>query len=441
MWRRAVTRTKPAARMPTRTISILLAYNNTGYHNLMRLVTIAQLDGYYYKPRVDRELLVQYHEGLIALSACAGGEVATHIRNGNLEEAERVARWYDDTFGHGNYYLELQAHAHQWDEQRAINEAKIGLSKKTGVPLVVTADAHYSIPTDREAHEILLCVQTGKTIGDAGRMTMEMDLYVTGPGDVKSRWSHLPEVYENTVAIAERCQVEIKLGGILIPTFPLPEGLTERDYLRQLCWQGLAWRYGGIPKEDVPHITQDKAVDLVDNAVSERLNYELGVIGRMGYDGYFLIVSDFINWGKNAGIIFGPGRGSAAGSIVAYSLNITDLDPLKYDLLFERFLNPDRISMPDIDIDIQDTRRGEVIDYVTEKYGQERVAQIITFGTMAARNAVRDTGRVLGMPYDEVDRMAKTGTACRCRAATFRWLWRWASKPARASSSVPSPIW
>ena len=387
---------------------ILLAYNNVGYHNLMKLVTIAQLEGYYYKPRVDRELLTTYHEGLIALSACAGGEVASNIRNGNLAEAENVVRWYDETFGRDNYYLELQDHAHQWDEQRVINEAKIELSKKTGVPLVVTADSHYSSHKDREAHEILLCVQTGKTMGDAGRMTMDMDLFVTGPDDVKSRWSHMPEVYENTVKIAERCDVSIELGRILIPTFPVPEeGLSERDYLHRLCWQGLAWRYGGIHKEDLVHQTEAKVRALVEPNIAARLQYELEVIGRMGYDGYFLIVSDFINWGKNQGIIFGPGRGSAAGSIVAYAMNITDLDPMKYDLLFERFLNPDRISMPDIDIDIQDTRRGEVIDYVTEKYGQERVAQIITFGTMAARNAVRDTGRALGYSYAEVDAIAK----------------------------------
>jgi DNA polymerase-3 subunit alpha len=387
---------------------ILLAYNNVGYHNLMRLVTIAQLDGYYYKPRVDHELLEKYHEGLIALSACAGGEVASNIRNGNSVEAERIALWYESVFGHGNYYLELQDHAHQWDEQRIINEGKIALSNKTGIPLVVTADSHYSEHGDREAHEILLCVQTGKTMGDAGRMTMDMDLFVTSPEDVKSRWAHLPEVYENTVKIAQRCDVTIELGRILIPTFDVPEGFSnEREYLHALCWQGLAWRYGQVPKEDLVHMTQAKVISLVEKNISDRLIYELEVIGRMGYDGYFLIVSDFINWGKNQGIIFGPGRGSAAGSIVAYAMNITDLDPMKYDLLFERFLNPDRISMPDIDIDIQDTRRGEVIEYVTEKYGQERVAQIITFGTMAARNAVRDTGRALGYSYAEVDAIAK----------------------------------
>lgn len=387
---------------------ILLAYNNTGYQNLMKLISIAQLEGYYYKPRVDRALLEQYHEGLIALSACAGGEVATHIRSGNMAEAQGVVEWYDNTFGRGNYYLELQDSEHQWAEQKKINDGKIVLSKLTGVPIVLTDDAHYSRHEDREAHETLLCVQTGKTLDDADRMKMDMDLYVVGPEEIMQRWSHLPEAIENTVKIAERCDVTIEQGGVLIPTFPVPEtGISERDYLHRLCWQGLAWRYGGIPKEDIIHITEEKARTLVDIKMVERLDFELSVIAKMGYDGYFLIVSDFINWGKNQGIIFGPGRGSAAGSIVAFAMNITDLDPMKYDLLFERFLNPDRISMPDIDIDIQDTRRGEVIEYVTEKYGQEHVAQIITFGTMAARNAVRDTGRVLGMPYSEVDAIAK----------------------------------
>ena len=387
---------------------ILIATTTAGYHNLIKLVSIAQLEGYYYKPRIDHELLEQYHEGLIALSACAGGEVATHITEGNMAEAERVARWYDETFGHGNYYLELQAHEHQWDTQKLINDGKIELAKKTGIPLVVTADSHYSRHENRDAHETLLCVQTGKTLDDASRMTMSMDLYLSSPEEIKERFTRVPEAYENTVKIAERCNVELDLGKILIPTFEVPQEFKdEREYLHHLCWQGLAWRYGGIPKEDIIHITEAKARKLIDPVKVERLEYELGIIGKMGYDGYFLIVSDFINWGKNQGIIFGPGRGSAAGSIVSYVMNITDLEPLQYDLLFERFLNPDRVSMPDIDIDIQDTRRGEVIEYVTEKYGQERVAQIITFGTMAARNSVRDTGRVLGYSYDEVDRIAK----------------------------------
>ncbi len=386
---------------------ILLASSLKGYQNLMRLTSIAHLDGFYYKPRVDRELLAQYHEGLIVLSGCAGGEVAMHLRNGNMAGAEEAARWYATTFGEGNYYLELQDHEHQWAEQKRLNDELRKLAAQTGLPMVVTADSHYALPSDREAHEILLCVQTGKTIGDSDRMTMEMELSLTDPAELAGRWSGEPELITNTAAIAERCDLELELGGIHLPRFQVPTAQTEREYLEQLTFQGLAWRYGGIPKEDITHYTPAKARGVVAKEVVERLEFELGVIEKMGYESYFLVVADFINWGKNQGIIFGPGRGSAAGSIVAYALNITDLDPLKYDLLFERFLNPDRISMPDIDIDMQDTRRGEVIDYVVGKYGTERVAQIITFGTMAARNAVRDTGRALGMSYAEVDVIAK----------------------------------
>ncbi len=386
---------------------ILLAETNQGYQNLMKLVSIAQLDGYYYKPRIDRELLAKYHDGLIALSGCASGEVAMHIRNGDMAQAEEVVRWYRDTMGASNYFLELQDHEDQWDEQRVINEGKTKLATKLGIGLVVTADSHYAKAEDKEAHEILLCVQTGKFITDADRMTMNMDLFMSDPSELASRWQKQSEALVNTVRIAERCNVTLELGRILIPTFDVPSGETEREYLHKLCWQGLMWRYGSIAKEDLGLITEKRARQELSEAVITRADYELEVIGKMGYEGYFLIVADFINWGKNRGIIFGPGRGSAAGSIIAYAMNITDLDPLKYDLLFERFLNPDRVSMPDIDIDIQDSRREEVITYVTEKYGSERVAQIITFGTMAARNAVRDTGRVLAMPYGEVDLIAK----------------------------------
>ncbi|HSH31316.1 MAG TPA: DNA polymerase III subunit alpha [Candidatus Saccharimonadales bacterium] len=386
---------------------ILLAENHQGYQNLMRLVSIAHLDGFYYKPRIDRELLQKYREGLIALSACASGEVGGHIRNGQLDQAEAVVRWYLDLFGPEHYFLELQDHQDQWPVQKQINDGLLELSKRTGAQLVVTADSHYTRPTDKEAHEILLCVQTGKTVTDSGRMTMEMDLFVSDPREIAKRWSGHPEAVANTAKIAARCDVTLELGGILIPRFEVPSGGSEREYLHQLTWQGLMWRYGNIAKEDVSLMNEAKARASLDKTIIERTEFELSVIGKMGYDGYFLIVADFINWGKNRGIIFGPGRGSAAGSIVSYALNVTDLDPMKYELLFERFLNPDRISMPDIDIDIQDTRREEVIAYVTEKYGQERVAQIITFGTMAARNAVRDTGRVLGMTYGEVDVIAK----------------------------------
>lgn len=385
---------------------ILLAKNRQGYQNLMRLVSTAHLDGFYYKPRVDRELLEKYHEGLIALSACASGEVGRHILNGDLKQAAETVTWYQSVFGKDNYYLELQDHD-EWETQKQINKGLHQLAKQTGAPLVVTADCHYVHKGDREAHEILLCVQTGKTIGDTDRMEMEMDLYISSPEQIASRWQDYPEALANTVKIAEACDLDIELGQNLLPQFDLPAGQTDKKYLEELAYQGLAWRYGGIPKEDISHVTKEKSISLVTPEVAERLQYELEVVGRMGYESYFLIVADFINWGKNQGIIFGPGRGSAAGSIVAYALNITDLDPMKYDLLFERFLNPERVSMPDIDVDMQDTRRQEVIDYVVEKYGEKRVAQIITFGTMAARNAVRDTGRALGMPYSEVDVIAK----------------------------------
>lgn len=385
---------------------ILLAKNNQGYQNLMRLSTQAHLEGFYYKPRVDRKLLAELHEGLIALSGCASGEVGRHILNGAMKEARETVEWYRDTFGADNYYLELQDHE-EWEPQVRINKGLIELSQQTGVPLVVTADSHYTCREDREAHEVLLCVQTGKTIGDTDRMEMDMALFVSSPEEVAERWKHLPEAISNSVKIADQCEVELELDKILIPTFPTPDGKTEKQYLHELCWQGMMWRYGDIPKEDMHLMTEAQARKELDEVLVTRMDFELEVIGKMGYEGYFLIVADFINWGKNQGIIFGPGRGSAAGSIVAFALNVTDLDPIKYDLLFERFLNPDRISMPDIDIDIQDTRRGEVIDYVTEKYGQDRVAQIITFGTMAARNAVRDTGRALGMSYAEVDAIAK----------------------------------
>ncbi|MFI5240299.1 MAG: DNA polymerase III subunit alpha, partial [Candidatus Saccharimonadia bacterium] len=344
---------------------------------------------------------------LIALSACASGEVATQILNGDMAAAEEAVSWYKDTFGAKNYFLELQDHEQQWSQQKLINDGKKELSKKLGVDMVVTSDAHYCLPEDKETHEILLCVQTGKNIDDPTRMKMDMDLFLSSPEEISSRWSDFPDIIANTVKIANRCTVELELDQILIPSFEVPNGDTQRNYLHTLCWQGLMWRYGNIPKEDITTITEERARNELSKEVIERADFELGVISNMGYEGYFLIVADFINWGKNQGIMFGPGRGSAAGSIIAYAMNITELDPLKYDLLFERFLNPDRISMPDIDIDIQDSRREEVISYVIEKYGENRVAQIITFGTMAARNAVRDTGRVLGMSYGEVDTIAK----------------------------------
>ena len=386
---------------------ILLAMNNTGYQNLMKLSTTANLEGVYYKPRIDHDLLEKYNEGIIALSACAGGEIGENLRSGNYEEAKRIAEWYKSIFG-DRYYLEIQDH-NEWDVQQKINEGVFRLGKELGIQCVVTSDAHYLSEADQEAHEILLCVGTGAYLSDENRMSLkDFHLHVTDPGEIIERWgAEHPSIITNTKAIADRCEVNLEFGKILIPRFPVPEGETEKTYLDKLVWQGLAWRYGNATRDDMGNMSIQECRAKLDEATIGRADYELGVIENMGFNGYFLIIHDFINWGKNQGIIFGPGRGSAAGSIIAYALNITELDPLKYDLLFERFLNPDRISMPDVDIDIQDTRRDEVIQYCVEKYGSERVANIVTFGKMAARAAVRDVARVLQVPYGDADRLAK----------------------------------
>jgi DNA polymerase-3 subunit alpha len=392
---------------------IILAMNNQGYQNLMRLSSIANLEGMYYKPRIDRELLEQYNEGLIILSGCAGGELGENLQSDNYEEAKNVASWYKSVFG-DRYYLEMQDHGHleypsTWAVQTKINGYLEKLSKELDIPLVVTSDGHYLTHEDQDAHEILLCVGTGAFLADEKRMSLkDFELHVTEPEELISRWQKThPEAIENTRRIADRCNVELELGRILIPTFPTPDGFNEKTYLDLLVFRGLAWRYGGIEYKESGGLSVKEARKYIPKEVLERADYELEVIERMGFNGYFLIVQDFINWGKDRGIIFGPGRGSAAGSIVSYAVRITELDPLHYDLLFERFLNPDRISMPDVDIDIQDTRRDEVIAYCTEKYGVERVANIVTFGTMAARAAVRDVARVLQVPYAESDRLAK----------------------------------
>ncbi len=392
---------------------IILAMNNTGYQNLMKLSTTANLEGMYYKPRIDHELLEKYNEGLIILSGCASGELGENLRADNYEEAKSIAAWYKSVFG-DRYYLELQDHGHlesktAWDVQVKINGYLEKISAELDIPMVVTSDGHYLSHDDQDTHEILLCVGTGAYLSDEKRMSLkDFELHVTDPNEIIERWSKThPEAVANTKVIADRCHVEIELGKILIPTFPTPEGHNEKTYLDLLTYQGLAWRYGGISQQESEAISIEDAKKLLSEEVLERTAYELDVMDRMGYNGYFLIVQDFINWGKNQGIIFGPGRGSAAGSIVSYAIRITELDPLKYDLLFERFLNPDRISMPDVDIDIQDTRRNEVIQYCTDKYGAERVANIVTFGTMAARAAVRDVARVLQVPYAESDRIAK----------------------------------
>jgi DNA polymerase-3 subunit alpha len=391
----------------------ILAMNNTGYQNLMRLSTLANLEGMYYKPRIDHESLEQYNEGLIILSGCASGELGENLRADNYEEAKSIAAWYKSVFG-DRYYLELQDHGHvdsktAWDVQIKINGYLEKIAAELDIPMVVTSDGHYLTHDDQDTHEILLCVGTGAYLSDEKRMSLkDFDLHVTDPNEIIERWGKThPDAVANTKVIADRCNVELELGKILIPTFPTPEGYNEKTYLDLLVFQGLAWRYGGVKIEDSTVLTVEEARSRTPPEVLERADYELEVMNRMGYSGYFLIVQDFINWGKNQGIIFGPGRGSAAGSIVSYAIRITELDPLKYDLLFERFLNPDRISMPDVDIDIQDTRRNEVIAYCTEKYGTERVANIVTFGTMAARAAVRDVARVLQVPYGESDRLAK----------------------------------
>ncbi len=385
---------------------ILLAMNNTGYQNLMKLSTIANLEGVYYKPRIDHHLLEKYNEGLIALSACLGGEVAEKVRNETMAEAKKTAEWYRSIFG-DRYYLEIQDHTTK--EQVATNTKILQLAKETDIPCVITSDAHYLDAADQEAHEILLCVGTAAFLADEDRMSLrDYHLHVTKPEDVIERWGkEHPDLITNTKAIADRCDVQLEFGKILIPHFPVPDGETEKSHLDRLVWQGLAWRYGSIAKATSEAMTIEEVRRSLSEEVIKRAEYELEVIQNMGFNGYFLIIHDFINWGKNQGIIFGPGRGSAAGSIIAYGLNITELDPLKYDLLFERFLNPDRISMPDIDIDIQDTRRDEVIQYCVEKYGSERVANITTFGKMAARAAVRDVARVLQVPYAEADKLAK----------------------------------
>ena len=391
----------------------VLAMNNTGFHNLMKLSTRANLEGMYYKPRIDHDLLEELNEGLIVLSGCASGEIGVALKEDDYDRAREIAKWYKSIFG-DRYYLELQDHGHpksntHWDVQEKINEGLLKLSKELGIEMVVTCDGHYLTHEYQDAHEILLCVGTGSYLSDEKRMSLkDFELHLTDPRDIIDHWGEeFPEVIRNTKKIADRCDVEIELGRILIPKYPLPDGENEHSYLLRLTYQGLLQRYNGASKEEAEKLDPDEIIPKLSDEVRERAKMELGVMGNMGYEGYFLIVQDFINWGKSQGIVFGPGRGSAAGSIIAYALNITDLDPLKYGLLFERFLNPDRISMPDIDVDIQDTRRDEVIEYCAKKYGEDHVSNIATFGKMFGRMAVRDVARVLEVPYAESDRLAK----------------------------------
>ncbi|MBR0430000.1 MAG: DNA polymerase III subunit alpha [Lachnospiraceae bacterium] len=373
---------------------ILLAENDLGYANLMKIVSIGFVDGYYYKPRVDFETLEKYHEGIIFLSACLAGEVARLLERGLYDEAKAVALKYEACFGKGNYFLEMQDHG--IPAQRTVNQGLLRMSQETGIELVCTNDCHYTNAEDADAHDLLLCIQTGKKVQDEDRMRYEGgQYYVKSEEEMRSLFSYAPQALENTQKIADRCHVEIEFGNTKLPHFEVPEGYDSWTYLNKLCHDGLERRYAA-----------SKTPEELEK-IRTQLDYELGVIKRMGYVDYFLIVWDFINYARMNGIPVGPGRGSAAGSLVSYTTGITDIDPIRYSLLFERFLNPERVSMPDIDVDICYERRGEVIDYVVDKYGKDCVTQIVTFGTMKAKNAIRDVGRVLDLPYTYVDSVAK----------------------------------
>ncbi|MCM3038641.1 DNA polymerase III subunit alpha [Paenibacillus motobuensis] len=376
---------------------ILLAKNLQGYQNLMRLCSIAQLEGFHYKPRIDWEVLERHAEGLVCLSACLGGEVPQHLLHGRYEEAKRAALRYKAAFGE-DFYLELQDHS--IPEQKKVNPQLIQLAEETGIALVATNDVHYLEQDDAEVQDVLICIGTGKSVEDEDRLKMNTNqLYLKDGAQMAMLFPHVPEAIRNTAVIAEKCDLELEFGKHILPAYrPIPEGMDAASYLETLCQQGLVERYGGLPEWQSEE---------AQASLQKRLKYELGVIANMGFSDYFLIVWDFIAFAHHQGIATGPGRGSSAGSIVAYVLHITNVDPMKYNLLFERFLNPERVTMPDIDIDFSDLRRDEVIAYVADKYGSEHVAQIITFGTMAARAAVRDVGRALGVPFGEVDKVAK----------------------------------
>ncbi len=369
---------------------ILLAKNNEGYKNLAKLVSLGFIEGFYYKPRIDKEILEKYHEGIICLSACLAGEVNQAILNNNIEEAKKVALWFKNLFGE-DYYLEVQNNGIK--EQVLVNQKLVDLSRELNIPLVATNDAHYLKKEDAYNHEVLLCIQTGKKMTDEDRMRFDTDeLYVKSPEEMIEYFKNIPEAIENTVKIAEKCNVEFEFGHTILPNYDVPEQYsTHYDYLESLTQAGLAKRYG-------QNITKE---------IQDRAQYELSVIKKMGYVDYFLIVWDYINYAKTHNIPVGPGRGSGAGSIVAYSIGITDIDPIKYNLIFERFLNPERISMPDFDVDFCYEKRDKVIEYVCDKYGKENVSQIITFGTMSARMVIRDVGRALDVPYAETDKLAK----------------------------------
>ena len=368
---------------------VLLAENNQGYSNLMKIVSKGFVEGFYYKPRVDLQLLEKYHEGIIALSACLAGEVARFLTRGMYEDAKAAALRYQDIFGKGNFFLELQDHG--IPEQQNVNQQLLKMHRETGIELVATNDVHYTLAEDAQPHDVLLCLQTGKKLADQDRMRYEGgQYYVKSPEEMERLFPYATEALENTHKIAQRCHVEIEFGVTKLPKFGVPDGYTSWEYLNELCFKGLEERYQPVTEE-----------------LKERLNYELTTIRNMGYVDYFLIVWDFIKYARDHDIMVGPGRGSAAGSLVAYTLGITQLDPIRYDLLFERFLNPERVSMPDIDVDFCFERRQEVIDYVRRKYGDDCVVQIVTFGTLAARGVIRDVGRVMDLPYAQVDTIAK----------------------------------
>jgi len=370
---------------------ILLVKNKEGYQNLVEMTTKAHLEGFYYKPRIDKELLKKHANGLIGTSACLSGEIPRAVINGKIGQAEKLTLEYQEIFGKGNFYLEIQHHPGLL-EQKKVNDALIKIAHKNKVPLIAANDVHYVKPDDAEAQDILMSIQTDKRLGDQDRLTMKSDDFSLRPMEQMIKdFKDIPEAIENTQEIVEKCNFEFELGNIQLPYFNLPNGQTPEEYLKKLCEKGLEEKHFEASLKDV----------------LERIDYELGVIKKTGFASYFLIVQDFINWAKSQDIVCGPGRGSAAGSIVSYLIGITAVDPLKYNLLFERFLNPSRISMPDIDLDFADARRDEVIEYVAKKYGQEHVAQIITFGTMAARAAVRDVGRVLDYSYNFCDQIAK----------------------------------
>src|SRR6266568_1591625 len=369
----------------------LLAQNDTGYRNLVKLISTAHLDGFHYRPRIDKELLAQYSEGLIGLSGCLAGEVNSAIQANNIDKAKQSAAEYRDILGAENFFLEL--HDHGMEEQKKCNAALVHMARDLGVGLVAANDVHFLRRSDHEAHDVMLCIGTGKMVQDESRMHYLPELYFKSPDEMRQLFRDFPEAIANTLHVGERCHLDLEFGSSKYPEYPVPAGKTREGYLRELCYQGLRARYG------------ERAT--ADSELARRLEYELGVLEKTGFVSYLLIVWDFIHFAKEKGIPVGPGRGSAAGSIVAFVLGITDIDPLQYGLIFERFLNPDRVSPPDIDVDFCETRRGEVLEYVRQKYGERRVAQIITFGKLKAKSVVRDVGRVMGWTYRDADRIAK----------------------------------